>query len=141
MTIEQIDNVYFKKKIVDLCARSITVGMPKKIRDRHVLLKGVALSFEKAKQYSENDVNDTIRNWLNNIGEKIQIDHVSIRRELIDSGYLNRTADGSTYQLGTEPAAEVSFENAVNDLDVSEIVAQGKEEIERKKREFMQKKG
>ena len=141
MEKENIDAGYFKKKIIDLCVRSMTVGMPRKMRDRHVLLKGIALSFDKDKQYSEKEINDTIRSWLNNIGEKIQIDHVSIRRELIDGGYLNRTPDGSTYQLGAEPVSEVSFDNSVNDLDVSEIVSQGKEEIERKKREFMQKKG
>ena len=141
MTEEQISGDYFRKKIIDLCVRSLTVGMPRKLKDRHVLLKCIALSFEKNRQYSEKEVNDSLRSWLNNIGEKVQIDHVSLRRELIDDGYLTRTADGSTYQLASEPKGVVIFEDAFNDLDVGEIVTKGREEIERKKREFMQRKG
>ena len=54
-----------------------------------VILDTVAARFESEKQYSERDVNMILAN--------ITDDFATLRRSLVDYGYLSRTSDGSVY--------------------------------------------
>ena len=64
---------------------------PKKEKRKLVLLHKVSKIFEKDKKYSEKEVNERLK--------KVAADHVTIRRYLIDYGFLERQKDGSEYWL------------------------------------------
>jgi len=67
-------------------------GVPAQASKRRLLLEHVAQSFEPGRDYPEREVNAVLRAWTEGGG----IDHVSLRRYLVDEGLLSR--DGNTYR-------------------------------------------
>jgi hypothetical protein len=65
--------------------------MPLKQSQIVVILDEMARMFEPDRQYTERQVNDIL-------GEATENDYATVRRYLIDYGYLTRTRDGSVYQ-------------------------------------------
>jgi hypothetical protein len=64
-------------------------GWPKKQKDKLVLLRRIAMLFAEGRRYSEKEVNAILA--------PVWADHVTIRRYLIEYGFLGRRADGSEY--------------------------------------------
>lgn len=82
--------------------RSYTVNgcltrLPTKRRKLMVILRWLATLFEPGRMYSEKEVNAIIRRVY-------EADYVSLRRDLIDAGYLRRERGGGKYWL--TPAEE-----------------------------------
>jgi hypothetical protein len=71
------------------------IGVPAQVTRRRMLLEHVVQSFEPGRDYSEKEVNAVLRAWTEG-GDTQGIDHVSLRRYLVDEGLLSR--DGSTYR-------------------------------------------
>jgi len=67
-------------------------GMPAQTSRRRVLLEHVVQSFEPGRDYPEKDVNAVLRDWA----DGASVDHVSLRRYLVDEGLLSR--DGNNYR-------------------------------------------
>ena len=65
-------------------------AMPLKNSQIVVILDEVARKFEAEKKYTEREVNTIL--------EEVTGDFATIRRYLVDYGYLTRTRDGSVYQ-------------------------------------------
>ncbi|HEY0640225.1 MAG TPA: DUF2087 domain-containing protein [Pseudonocardiaceae bacterium] len=80
-------------------------GMPAQAGRRRVLLEHVALSFEPGVDYPEKEVNAILRAWV----EGGPVDHVSVRRYLVDEQLLSRQdnnyrrSGGWVAVLGGEP--------------------------------------
>ena len=64
---------------------------PKKQKKKLILLQHIAGMFNTEEIYSEKDVN--------NILMKVQEDYVTIRRYLIEYGFMDRKNDGSQYWI------------------------------------------
>ena len=64
---------------------------PKKEKKKIAILAHIAKNFVVEKKYSEKEVNEILK--------KIYADHVTIRRYLIEYGYMDRNRDGSQYWL------------------------------------------
>lgn len=62
------------------------VGMPAQAGRRRMLLEHVVQSFEPGRDYAEREVNSVLRAWT----EGGDVDHVSLRRYLVDEGLLAR---------------------------------------------------
>ena len=129
----------FKKRLVDFCLRSGLLRFPRKLRDRHILLKSVALTMELTAEYTEEQINEMLTSWLREVGRRIRLDHVNLRRLLVDEGYLGRISDGSRYWLSALSRNHPVFEPAVEDIDVYEVVRAGKDLIEMQKRHYSQR--
>jgi hypothetical protein len=56
--------------------------------------------------FPERSVDAAILRWLAEVGHRVEIDHVNIRRRLVDEGYLTRSRDGRQYRR-TERAIPV----------------------------------
>lgn len=56
-------------------------------------------AFERGASYSEQEVNDRLRRWCEGSRE---IDHVALRRYLVDLNLLVRDNDNCTYWLAAE---------------------------------------
>lgn len=63
--------------------------LPKKEKKKLVVLKHIAELFEPGRMYTENEVNGIL--------ERVYHDHVTIRRYLIEYGFVARTPDCSRY--------------------------------------------
>lgn len=64
-------------------------ALPVKEKRKLVLLALIAVKFDEGRSYTEKEVNEIIR--------PIYADYVTIRRYLIEYGYLDRTPSGSSY--------------------------------------------
>ncbi|MEF3304923.1 DUF2087 domain-containing protein [Paenibacillus sp. GYB003] len=69
---------------------------PRKEKRKLVILDQIAGLFEPGRRYTEKEVNDAI--------EAVYHDYVTIRRYLVDFGFMDRKDDGSEYWLKERPA-------------------------------------
>lgn len=124
----------FKKRLFELCSLSGLSGLPRKIRDRHILLKSVALLLDKTQEYSEGEINQELQSWLTNVGCSIELDHVELRRRLIDHEYLGRSKDGSRYWVAVSSRQQMAFEHEIEEVDVPLLIKQSNQaSLEKKK--------
>ncbi|MGF9817080.1 DUF2087 domain-containing protein [Brevibacillus agri] len=83
------------------------VRIPRKHKHRLVICREVAKRFAPDKMYTEREVNDML--------EAVCTDYVTLRRYLIDYGFLDRKADGSAYwRTGKDNNEEEREERSVN---------------------------
>lgn len=134
---QPITREYFTKRLVDICLRSGLAGFPQADEAQHILFKSVVLILDKSNIYTEKEVNEKLKYWINHISQIKNIDHVTLRRWLVDTGYLTRNMDGSCYQVVT-PRTPI-FDDTIDQIDIAEVIKNGQEEIARRKREYMEK--
>lgn len=68
--------------------------IPRKQKNKLEVLRIISNSFEKDKNYSEQEVNEILKSIFD--------DFVLLRRYLVDYEYLNRTRCGSVYRLNDD---------------------------------------
>ena len=107
---------------------------PRKLRDREILIKSFQMELDSTRVYSESAINAQLLRWLREIVPAIETDHVTVRRLLVDFGYLERTADGSRYRVGF-PVQPVAFALDVDDLDQRAAVAAHRDTEQRRRAE------
>ena len=78
--------------------------MPAKRAPRAVVLAHMASKFEPGRKYTEKEVNHIIDQW------HTFNDYFLIRRELIESGLMKRTRNGSQYWRADEASAAAAVE-------------------------------
>lgn len=112
----------FVERLIKIGADRGPRGLPRRQRDRQILMKSILLMLDSGRSYTEPEINELLRTWNAEVAPAIQTDHVSVRRMLVDYGHLERTADGRAYRVGF-PARAVAFELDVEDLDVRATIA------------------
>lgn len=83
---EQVLKAYFKEG-PDGPLSSFPIKQKRKV----IILRHIAKLFSPGKQYTEKEVNEILK--------RVYPDHVTIRRYLIEYGFLDRKADGSAYWI------------------------------------------
>lgn len=137
---EKITVAYFKKRLVDLFVRSRQEHLPKKFEDRHILLKSIVLlHLEVGQDYTEREINAAIQGWMMTIGCDMRVDVFSIRRELVDRKYVIRDKRGACYQVLVDGYGNSLFSPEVDEIDVMDVVVEGRAEVESRKLAFMAK--
>ncbi|MCR4741797.1 MAG: DUF2087 domain-containing protein [Treponema sp.] len=71
----------------------IIIRWPKKKEEKLAVLEYLITKFEEDKKYKELEVNMILKRW-NSFG-----DHALLRRELYDNFLLDRSPDGSWYEV------------------------------------------
>ena len=95
---------------------------PKRSVDRQILLLSIAAYFNEARtDYREVEVNDVIESWNAHFGQHLNLDHVTLRRELIDARILHRSDDGSRYSIIPDPALADNFA-VIRSVDLETLV-------------------
>jgi len=135
MTAEQ-----FASRLAALCIKGVGQGLPNKIRDRHILFKSIKATLETNREYSETELNEGIEHWLATVGIGIVIDHVSLRRHLVDEGYVVRDRAGTTYRVARSRHEDL-FEGAIDRLDQAKIIADALDRREARRREHVAGRG
>ena len=80
-----------------MLANGPLTGLPTRAEDEQLLLLLAARRFEPRREYSEAEVNEVLREWLSSFVAPFGIDHVTLRRRLVDTGLLLRDAAGAAY--------------------------------------------
>ena len=118
-----------------LCVRGKGSVFPRRQRDRQILLRSIVQTLDAEKDYSEQMLNSALQLWLSDIGSGIDIDHVTLRRYLVDEGYLVRDAKGSTYEVYPSGKGQAKFEPTVAEIDSSGVVQAARQRSAKRKRE------
>ena len=110
-----------------LLANGPLSAYPTRRADQELLLRLTAARFEPGRAYTEAEVNDVIAAWLETFCAPFGIDHVSMRRYLVDARLLVRDAAGSAYRV----AAPVQRA----DMEPAQVLAQIQRERAERKRQ------
>jgi hypothetical protein len=97
----------------------VSVGFPRKTVDRRILLHAVARGFREGERLTEIQATQRIGAFLTQFAPHWRMDRVSIRRELVDEGFLDRETNGTDYRVSSRYRERVRFEDAP---DVAEIL-------------------
>ena len=127
----------FQQRLTELCLRGGPTGFPRRRRDRHILLKSVALTLDKRAEYTEPEVNTKLRLWLQDVGAPFHLDHVDLRRYLIDEEFLGRSRNGSRYWVAAFSRHQLFFDPEIEEVDGNRLLSQERARLERKKEEFL----
>ena len=138
-TLEKMTAEQFSKRLANLCLRSGLAGMPKDEMDQHVLLKSVVLMVPAAGALSEMEINEKLQAWLSQVCVIKNFDRVTLRRWLVDTGYLTRSSNGAAYQVAQPAPRADLFEASVDQIDVLGTIQAAREEMERRKQAFLAK--
>lgn len=96
-----------------LLANGPLTAVPKRPSDQELLIALAASQFEAQRIYREKEVNEGLKAWLETISVPFGIDHVTLRRLMVDSRFLTRTSSGSTYRLNPEKTGDVDIVRAI----------------------------
>jgi hypothetical protein len=129
----------FKQRLEALCLSAGGRGLPRRRRDWGILFKSITLALEPGRDYSEKEVNQVVEEWLAGIGQAIEIDYVTLRRHLVDAGYLVRDLAGTSYRVGLEAMADL-FEPAIDTVDPAAIIEEARSRKEQRKRHYLESK-
>ena len=130
---------YFIKRLADLCLRSGLPGFPKDETDQHILLNSAVLVIGKPGTFTEKEINARLDTLVRDVSHMKTLDRVTLRRRLVDTGYLTRSQDGSCYQIAQPDPRPGFFDSSIDQLDISEVITTAREEIARRKREYLQR--
>ena len=129
----------FQQRLTELCLRGGLTSFPRRRRDRHILLKSVALTLDKRSEYTEPEINTKLRLWLQDVGAPFHLDHVDLRRYLIDEEFLGRSRDGSRYWVAASSRHQLVFDPEIEEVDVNRLLSQARARLVRKKEEFLRR--
>ena len=113
--------------------------LPKKPLDRQIVLISAILGLELARSYSESDLNGELQKWVILFGQRYSLDHVTLRRYLIDERYIVRDNAGNAYQLVAQETLPTTFDASLQNLDLAALIAEAKAARELKKQQYLKK--
>ena len=115
--------------------RGLTPGalMDASPQDFDLLLVAVMNEFSVERVYTERDVNDVLRRWLDTTGSMLEVDHVELRRWLVDLQVLARDTFGRAYTLAPVPPRLAALAASLSGVDFAcEFAEAGRHEAERR---------
>jgi hypothetical protein len=118
---EKIGVEAFRERFLAVFGRGGGQGLPRKRRDQHILFRAAVQSLARA-SYSESELNEALESWISLVELDTRFDHVSLRRYLVDAGYLQRDSGGRAYRVCPAGREEVLFDAAVQQVDVLEVI-------------------
>jgi len=110
-----------------MLANGPLTAVPKRPADQQLLVELAATQFDPDRVYREGEVNDTLIAWIETFCEPDGIDHVTLRRMLVDSRLMTRTSSGSTYQVNRARAGELEALKAVDPRTVLDDIRSERE--------------
>ena len=116
-----------------LLANGPLTNVPKRPSDQQLLVALAAAQFEPQRTYREEEVNEILRAWIETFCDPYAIDHVTLRRLLVDARLMSRTTSGSTYRVDAGKGA-ISAER----VEPAAVLAEIRSERESRKRRAMQ---
>jgi hypothetical protein len=110
--------------------------LPKKRTELQMLFLSTVLNLDPEAIYTEPKINEELRQWISRFGTSLTIDHVTLRRHLVDESILLRDQFGTSYSLAPENP-HFSFDASIKKLDLDKLVAQSHEDRAARKRAYL----
>ena len=117
-----------------MLANGPVAGWPGREADARLLMGLAACRFAPGKHYAEKAVSETLRDWLGGFCAPRGLDHVTMRRALVDAGLLRRDKAGVAYEVDAARIGEFVSADA-RMLDPATVLEAVRRERESRKRE------
>ncbi|HYC38797.1 MAG TPA: DUF2087 domain-containing protein [Usitatibacter sp.] len=111
-------------------------AVPKRREDEELLMRLAAARFEAGREYTEAEVNEVLEEWLATFCAPYGIDHVTLRRALVDSRLLRRDTAGAAYRVDSSRLPALREEARVAG-EPARVMAQIREERAARKRDHL----
>ena len=95
--------------------------------DFALVLAAAGAAFASDRTYTEREVNVVLRDWLATAGAMLDVDHVELRRWLVDNRLLDRDGFGHAYTAGTPVPAMAAFATALSGVDLASVARTARE--------------
>ena len=130
----------FEERLAAICLKGAGASFPRRSRDRQILYRSIIQTLDSTRKYSESELNDAIQDWLLNVGTCLKMDHVTLRRYLIDEKYLSRDANGTAYHVNAMRIDSIGFAPSIAAIDPLTVIQTAKDRMaERKTRHSMRR--
>ena len=114
--------------------------LPKKALDFNILLYSSVLGLDPGRLYPEGELNAELQRWILEFGGGFGLDHVTLRRYLVDEKYLRRDPAGKSYQLHPD-GPRFTYDPAIRSLDLQRLVAEARQERANRKQQHTRQSG
>jgi hypothetical protein len=84
-------------------------GFPRRQRDRWILLHAIGRGFAPGDLLSEKDATARIQDFLVEHGTRLELDAVTLRRALVDEGFVDRDPAGRDYRVSRRHERRIRF--------------------------------
>ena len=91
-------------------------GFPRRQKDRLILLHAIGRTFREDERLSEKDANARIEDFLLVNGTHLELDAVSLRRALVDDGFVDRDPAGRDYRASHRYERRIRFQGEMPDV-------------------------
>ena len=130
-----------RDQVMKVLARLLSGGpiehLPRKFSDTELLMALAASSFNAKQKYSEKEVNEHLIHWLKEFTHPTGLDHVTIRRYLVDLNFLLRNPSGSSYWINEAVIASM-LEPEARTIHPRDVLAEVQRQREERKRSIHQ---
>ena len=89
-------------------------GLPRRRRDQWILLHAIAQAFRPDERLTEKEATTRIQDFLLGPGAHLELDAVTLRRALVDEGFVDRDPAGRDYRASSRHERFVRFEGALD---------------------------
>ena len=123
---------FVQRALKRLLANGPMIAVPKRPADQELLGLLAAARLAPKRTYTERETNEVLAAWLATFSEPCGIDHVTLRRMLVDMRLLTRTSSGSMYRLNPAKAGEL---DDLREIDLGRVLADVRAGREQRKRQ------
>jgi hypothetical protein len=106
---ERITRDTAERRLRALSSGGVGPGLPRRRADRWILLAAAARALPTG-ELAERALNQHLKAWLSDAGPRVVLDHVSLRRALVDEGFVERDSAGARYRVSRAHERRVVFE-------------------------------
>jgi hypothetical protein len=135
MSSQIISVAEFEERLAAICLGGAGSAFPRPSRDRHILYRSIIQRLDDARKYSESGLNEALQQWLLDIGTCLDMDHVTLRRYLIDERYLSRDTDGNAYVVNAVGSTSIEFDASIAAIDPFAVIQAAKDRVAERKRQ------
>ncbi|MEJ2355138.1 MAG: DUF2087 domain-containing protein [candidate division WOR-3 bacterium] len=135
MNKKKISKTEFIDRFDRLCGKGDLIQFPKSNTDRLILLGSIIIQLEPQKEYSEKSINEAIVKWIDKMANQSYLDHVTLRRYLVDLRLLERNRAGDCYRVSKSRMSGL-FEDVILTIDPFLLIKNFREEREARKKEW-----
>ena len=125
----------YRKVLRDFFARDGLKPFPRRWKHRLLILFSAVRQLEPGLPYTEEEINEAILQWQKRRGGFIDLDHVTLRRYLVDLGFLDRNPSGSIYAVIQSFLEEADWDPEILEADEEALLQQARGEIDLGRRE------
>ena len=135
-----MDAADYTARLGKLLGVGAPLTLPKQHDDQLALIGAAALGLEPSRRYTEKELNAALSAWLQTFSRPGGLDHVTLRRYLIDFRFLARQSDGSAYWVDRDELSQ-EFESEIFGLETQAIVAAVKAEQAARRQQWRGQQG